>query len=140
MGRLIKTAIINQSATSALLPAGPTSDRPASPTVGAQRFNTSVNKIEFYNGIEWRLVGAEGNAVIIKDTFTGDGSTTTFGQMSYTKEANDETSVVVFVGNVHQNPGVAYTFDGSDTINFTSPPPAAHTIVVIHGLNSTVAG
>lgn len=140
MGRLIKTAILQQGAQSALLPAGATSSRPVDPTVGSQRFNTSDNKIEFWNGESWRSLAAEGTVTITKDTFTGDGSTTEFGAMSFSKNANDELTVVVYVGNVPQNPGVAYTFNGTTTISFTSPPPAAHTIVVLHGLNSTVAG
>ena len=140
MARNIKNPRSNSSsATSLTIPSGTTAKRPANAKLGATRFNTSFNKLELWDGITWRLLAAEGTTVITKDTFTGDGSSTVFGAMSFSKEANDETSVLVFVGNVHQNPASAYTFDGSDNITFTSPPPDTHSIVVIHGLNSTVA-
>jgi hypothetical protein len=46
-------------------------------------------------------------------------------------------AILVFVGNVHQNPDVAYTVSGSD-ITFTSAPPNTHTIVIMHGFDSTI--
>lgn len=146
MGRLIKnpriTSLVGgESATeSLLLPTGPTSSRPADPTAGAMRYNTTFNKLEVWNGAEWRLFAAEGLAVLTKDTFTGDGITTVFGPMSFSKAAGKEITTFVYVGNVPQNPGVAYTFNGSTNITFTSPPPDTHTIVVLHGFDSTVAG
>ena len=74
------------------------------------------------------------NVTITKDSFVGDGSTAVF-TMSITPD--NENAIIVFVGNVHQNPGVAYTVSGAD-ITFTSAPPDTHTIVVLHGFNSTV--
>jgi hypothetical protein len=140
MARNVKNPISHSSITESLtIPSGTTAKRPKEATLGATRFNTSFNKMELWDGSNWRFLASEGTTVITKDTFTGDGSSTVFGAMSFNKEANDETSVLVFVGNVHQNPGSAYTFDGSDNITFTSPPPDTHSIVVIHGLNSTVA-
>lgn len=35
------------------LPVGTTAQRPASPTIGATRYNTSTNKLETYNGSNW---------------------------------------------------------------------------------------
>lgn len=140
MARSVKNPKAQSGVTASLtIPSGTTAKRPADATLGATRFNTSFSKLELWDGTTWRLLASEGTTVITKDTFTGDGSSTVFGAMSFAKESNDETSVLVFVGNVHQNPGSAYTFDGSDNIIFTSPPPDTHSIVVIHGLNSTVA-
>jgi hypothetical protein len=140
MGRLVKnpkTAITGAESTT--VPSGSTAARPTAPVGGAIRFNTTNNKLEVYNSSVWRTVGSEGTVTITTDTFTGDGSTTVFGAMSFAKANGTEKTVQVFVGNVHQNPGVAYTFDGGTGITFTSPPPAAHTIIVLHGFDSTVA-
>lgn len=139
MGRFLKNPKAASILESLQIPVGPTSSRPADPGYGAARFNTTTNKLEVWNGTEWRLLAAEGLVAITKDTFTGDGSTTVFGAMSFSKDSGTEKTVQVFVGNVHQNPGVAFTFDGSTDITFTSPPPNTHTIVVIHGFDSTVA-
>ena len=141
MGRLAKNPqISNVIAEAVTLPIGATATRPVSPGNGAFRFNTSTNKLEIWNGSEWRTVGSEGIVTITKDTFTGDGSTTVFGAMTFSKASGTEKSVQVFVGNVHQNPGVAYTFDSTTNITFTSPPPISQTIVILHGFDSTVAG
>jgi hypothetical protein len=40
--------------------------------------------------------------------------------------------MLVFVGNVFQNPGMAYTVDGNK-ISFTSTPPDGQYIVILHG-------
>lgn len=140
MGRLAKNHTISNGITQSLqLPVGETSRRPLNPTAGSFRYSTSNDKMEIFNGTEWRSIGTEGTLAITKDTFTGDGSSTVFGPMSFTKQYGEEARVIVYVGNVAQNPGVAYTFDGSGNITFTSPPPNAHSIVVIHGFDSTVA-
>ena len=140
MGRFVKNPVAgNRAAESIVMPAGPTSARPSNALYGSTRFNTSTNKLEVWNGAEWRVLAAEGTLTITKDTFTGDGSTVVFGAMSQTKAAGTEATVQVFVGNVHQNPAVAYTFDGSTNITFTSPPPDTHTIVILYGFDSTVA-
>jgi hypothetical protein len=49
---------------------------------------------------------------------------------------SDENNILVFVGNVFQNPDVAYTLSGA-TLTFAGPPPNTHTIVVLHGFDST---
>jgi hypothetical protein len=36
-----------------LLPRGTTAQRPSSPNNGMTRFNTSTNKVEFWNGTAW---------------------------------------------------------------------------------------
>lgn len=143
MGRLIKNPTLGNGTSVAMeavsLPVGVSSLRPTSPVPGSTRYNTDTDKLELWNGVEWRIIGTEGLLPITKDTFTGDGSTTTFGPMTYSKQSGDELRVFVYVGNVPQNPGVAYTFDGTSNITFTSPPPTAHSIVVLHGFDSTVA-
>lgn len=140
MGRLAKNpSVTNVIAEAITLPAGPTAARPVSPVNGTFRFNLSTNKLEIWNGIEWRVIGSEGRVEVVQDTFTGDGVTTNFGPMSYSVNSGKEFTVMVYVGNVHQNPATAYTFNGTSTITFTSPPPMGHTIVILHGFDSTVA-
>jgi len=38
------------------LPKGTTAQRPTSPVSGMIRENTTLNKLEFYNGTEWRAL------------------------------------------------------------------------------------
>lgn len=137
MGRFIKnsavTSLKDESTGSITLPSGSTADR-TFPDIGDIRFNTDTTALEFYDGTQWDDVAVQGNVTITKDSFVGDGSTAVF-TMSITPD--DENAILVFVGNVHQNPGVAYTVSGAD-ITFTSAPPDTHTIVVLHGFNSTV--
>ena len=52
--------------------------------------------------------------------------------MRYKYPKNNEIYVRIYVHNVFQNPGVAYTIDDY-SITFTSPPPDGHAIVVLHG-------
>jgi hypothetical protein len=115
------------------LPAGVTSKRAPTPLVGEIRYNTTSNNLEFYNGSSYQNVAVKGAVTITKDSFTGDGSTTVF-TLSITPA--DENNILVFVGNVHQNPNVAYTLSGS-TLTFSSPPPDTQTIIVLHGFDST---
>lgn len=115
------------------LPAGTTAQRSVSPQTGDIRYNTSTNNIEFYNGSSYQSAAVRGTVTITKDSFTGDGSTTVFS-LSITPA--DENNILVFVGNVHQNPDVAYSLSGSDIV-FSSAPPDTHAIVVLHGFDST---
>ncbi len=119
------------------MPYGPTSLRPSAPIPGDFRFNTDTNKMEIYYSGLWNSVTREGPVNITKDTFTGDSSQTNF-TMSVSYSAGQETRIIVVIGNVFQNPGVAYTVSGT-TITFTSPPPFGQTIIVLHGYASTTA-
>ena len=77
-----------------------------------------------------------------KDTFTGDGSTTTFDTTSNIPggSAND---VQIYVGTTVQIPGTDYTIglDGSNRlrrITFTSAPAGSSTITVLNpGITDT---
>lgn len=140
MARFIKAGqftTLNDKTTGAQnLPVGTVGQRSVDPAIGEIRFNTDLGVIEYYEGPinEWLSVTRQGTVAITKDSFTGDGSTTVFS-MSVTPF--NENTIFVFVGNVHQNPGVAYTVSGSD-ITFSSPPPDTHTIVILHGFDSNV--
>mgnify|MGYP003326954947 CR=1 FL=1 len=65
-----------------------------------------------------------------KDTFTGDGSTTSF---TMTTTPTDAKNVIVYIDGVMQEPTTNYTMSGT---TITTAGEAAHTgarIVVMHG-------
>lgn len=138
MGRFIKnsatTTIKDEASGSITLPSGSTAERSADPSSGDIRYNTDSGALEYFDGSAFENVALQGTVLITKDSFTGDGITTAY-TMSVTPRNAD--AVLVFVGNVHQNPGIAYTVSGA-TITFTSIPPDTHTILVMHGFDSTV--
>jgi len=79
----------------------------------------------------------------LKDTFTGDGSTTTFDLTTAIPDVT-ERDIDVFVENVRQEPGSgkAYTlgFDGSSAfkrITFSTAPEASTEIYVVYGTQTT---
>lgn len=115
------------------LPDGTTSERSVVPTVGDIRYNTTTSNLEFYDGSAYQNAAVKGTLTITKDSFTGDGSTASY--LLSIIPAN-ENNILVFVGNVFQNPGVAYTLSGA-TLTFSSPPPDTHAIVILHGFDST---
>ena len=138
MGKFIKSAgtttLKDKVSGGITAPAGTTAERTPDPTVGVIRYNTTSSNLEYYDGTAYQNFAVQGAVSITKDSFTGDGSTTVY-TLSITP--TNENSIIVFVGNVHQNPGVAYTLSGAD-ITFSSAPPDTHTIVVLHGFDSTV--
>lgn len=116
------------------IPAGGTAARPSASKSGDLRFNTDINKMEYFDGSAFVQFSKEGAVAVTQDSFTGDGSTIAF-TMSTSVESNQTQRIIVAVGNVYQNPASAYTLSGT-TITFTSPPGNAETITVIHGLDS----
>ena len=138
MGRYIKssatTTVKDEASGNITLPSGTTNERSAEPSTGDIRFNIDSSALEFFDGSAFENIALQGTVAITKDSFTGDGSTAVYTMSVTPRDAN---AVLVFVGNVHQNPGVAYTVSGAD-ITFSSPPPDTHTIVVLHGFDSTI--
>ena len=66
---------------SMLPPSGTTAERPGSPSAGDFRYNSTENKLEYYNGSDWVLIEGSNYALVTSGTFTGDGSTTAFTQV-----------------------------------------------------------
>jgi hypothetical protein len=137
MGRHLKNRELPTASYSVRLPMGANAIGPNAPVEGLIRYNYEIDQIQVYSNNSWRIVktldGTE--KTIFKDTFYGDGNTRNFGAMRYSYNPGDEIKILVFIGNVHQNPGVAYNVDG-DKIEFTSAPPMGHTIVIMHGFTS----
>jgi len=67
-------------------------------------------------------------ASTVRDSFTGDGSNTNF---TLSRNAHHENDLEVFVGNVRQQPGSAYTVSGT-TLAFTGTPANGEVIYVVH--------
>ena len=64
-----------------------------------------------------------------KDRFSGNNSDTSF---TMGQSVSDPNQIEVFVGNVRQEPNVAYTTNGT-TLTFTgTPPTGTNNIYVVH--------
>jgi hypothetical protein len=133
MAYFVKTRVLESAGGAVVLPSGPTATRPTSPVNGQLRYNTDTSRFEIYYNA-WKEIAINGNVNITKDSFTGDGSTVVYGLSAVA----NQTATQVFVGNVHQNPGVAYSITGS-TLTFNSTPPGGQTIEVYLGFASTDA-
>lgn len=139
MGRYVKNEELKSGSYTVRLPHSVSSIGPDSPVNGMVKYDDTTNTMQFYKNSSWITVSKVGRVDIVKDSFTGNSSNLTYGPMSYSYAAGKEASVIIFVGNVFQNPGVAYNFDGSSSVTFTSSPPTGQSIVILHNFNSTDA-
>lgn len=140
MAHMLKNRVFNSASYALAFPTGSSSVGPSAPVPGQARYNTTTGKLEFYNNETWNAVAREGFSLMSKDSFTGDGTSTEYGPMSYPYPVGSEAYALVHVGTVYQIPGTNYTFDGTDTIKFTSPPSNGADITIIHGISSTIVG
>jgi hypothetical protein len=143
MGRMVKNTVFSGAAYALGMPTGTSSVGPASPISGQTRFNTTTNRLEFYANItgtpSWNAVSREGNVVIARDNFTGNGVASQFWPTSTNFSSGDENKVLVHVGTVYQIPVTNYTFNGTGNIIFASPPAGGAAITLISGFASTVS-
>jgi hypothetical protein len=146
MGRYAKSTDLNGSKVFVQLPKGTTTEQPSSPYGGMIRFNTSLNKLEYYNGTSWLALsgGAGGAATITVDTFTildEDNSGTprdSYSPLSLTPAADQ--NVLVFLGGVYQPPS-AYNINTDSTSPYIKmlalvSGDIGSSLVVIHGFDS----
>ena len=134
MGRFLKNATLSAGSNAIRVPVGPTSARPEAPVNGQMRFNSDVSRFEIYYNA-WQQIAINGTVSIAKDTFTGDGTTVTF---TLTQTPVSTQTIIVFVGNVNQNPDDAYTLSGNQ-ITFFNAPSSGQTVIVFHNFASTDA-
>lgn len=133
MGRFLKNKEIKSASYSVRVPMGTSILGPDSPVTGLLRYNTPSRRIEVYRDLKWvPLAFASPIEYPFKETFYGTGTQLVFGPMKYKYPKNNEIYLQIFVHNIFQNPGVAYTIDDYSII-FSSPPPDGHAIVVLHG-------
>lgn len=137
MGRYIKNRELKSGSYSIRVPYAPGSVGPNAPVDGLIRFNQTSTKLQYFRDGAWRNIPIEGRSTLLKDTFYGDNETDSFGPMSVSYLPGEEIYLLVFIGNIFQNPGVAYTVDG-DVITFTSTPNNLIPIVVIHGIADVI--
>ena len=69
------------------------------------------------------------------EKFNGDGSALTF---TLSREVHNASDIEVLVNNVQQDPDVAYTVNGSNTITFTEAPSLASNNVIVTFRNYTL--
>lgn len=136
MGRYIKNTELKTGSYSIRTPFAPGAVGPNAPVNGLVRFNTTINKMQYYSQGAWRNFSIEGRVELFKDSFMGDGVNRTFGPMQQTYLPGEEIYMLVFIGNVFQNPGAAYTVL-NDQITFTSTPNDQQPIIILHGYGST---
>jgi hypothetical protein len=146
MGRYAKSTDLNGSKVFVQLPKGTTTEQPSSPYGGMIRFNTSLNKLEYYNGTSWLALsgGTGGAATITVDTFTildEDISGTprdSYSPLSLTPAADQ--NVLVFLGGIYQPPS-AYNINTDSTSPYIKMLALVSgdidsSLVVIHGFDS----
>jgi hypothetical protein len=93
------------------LPSGSSAQRPASPTVGMSRYNSTVGAVEFYTPVGWAPYGGLSVSNVAPTSFNGDSGTI----FNITGTGFFPGSTVRFVTNA----GVPYTA-GTVSINSTS--------------------
>jgi hypothetical protein len=143
MGRMVKNEVFSGAAYALGVPTGTSSIGPSSPANAQVRWNTTTNKLEFWANItgtsSWNAIAREGNVVIARDNFTGNGNASQFWPMSTVFSSGDENKVLVHVGTVYQVPVTNYTFNGTGNIIFSSPPNNGAAITIISGFASTIS-
>lgn len=138
MGRMLKNTVFKSASYSARIPAGSDTIGPDSPVSGMTRFNSSNNKLEFYNNQKWNAIAQEGTSAVLKEMFVGDNESATVGPMAYSYASGQEAQVLVFVNTVYQNPGVNYTFNGTSMLSFSAAPAIDAQIIILHNMASTI--
>ena len=140
MGRYAKNTVFRTGSHAMGIPVGTSAIGPDAPTVGQARWNTTTSRFEYYNSANaWVATAHEGTVNIVKDSFSGNTVQTQF-TMSKSYTSGSEANVLVFVGQVYQNPSVAYTFNGTTTVTFTSAPATGtNNILLLHNFSSTAA-
>ena len=123
------------SATDAIhVPVGTTAQRPGSPAAGYFRYNSTTGKFEGYTD-EWgAIAGGGGGTNMDTNTYTGDGSTTTF---TLSNAPDDEENLMVFVDGVFQAHN-AYSVSGT-TLTLSAAPASGRVITAYHS-TTTVGG
>lgn len=106
-----------------VIPYGNTAQRPSPALTGTIRINTELAQIEGYDGTDW--VSGSGFSVT-NETFTGDGTTTSFTLSRTTSTA----AALIMLNGVVQRPGTSYNMSPNPSTNlvFTEAPAVSDII------------
>jgi hypothetical protein len=109
--------VLIDTTTGIAVPVGNTDQRPSPPVIGTTRFNTTLNRLEVYNGNIWLNQITSG---VSNQTLNGDNSTTTFTVNQITTSA----AILVMLNGVTQVPNIAYVMSPEPSTNlvFTEAP------------------
>lgn len=119
-------SVIIDANSGLVVPTGTTGERPSG-QAGMIRFNQTTQKLEVYNGNEWKDVGTGSGSggTVTLDTFTGDNSTTSFTLTS----AGTTDSVIVSINGTVQRATTTYSVSGT-TLTFVEAPISTDIIQV----------
>ena len=115
------------------VPAGTTGERPGSPAAGYFRYNSTTGKFEGYTD-EWGSIGGGAGTNMDTNTYTGDGSDTTF---TLSTGPDDEENLMVFIDGVFQ---AHDTFSVSGTTLTFATAPANGRVITVYHSTTTVGG
>ena len=140
MGRSAKHISLDGSRNSVVLPKGTTVAQPTSAVAGMLRYNITENKLEYYNGSNYKLVGGGigGISSITADSLTIDGVTPTYSYTMSLPVVAPATSknILVFLEGVYQKPS-SYTVSGTTiTLSAVLLGDDGKTLTVLHGFDS----
>lgn len=149
-------SIVMTTTNNMLMPVGTTAERPVSPVNGMLRYNTDIitgGEVEVYQNSVWRSLRFKEATQINRENYTGDGSSTVYGPLTYQPPTVVQSgttwtgnNLLVIVGNVFQVEntnylirlgsalGAPYDTPPNNTkyyIQFTSSTPGLATPIVI---------
>jgi hypothetical protein len=97
-----------------VIPVGNVAQRPVSPSEGTLRFNNDYDRLEYYDGTEWDVVGG---GITNQTITTANGVTTIF-----TLDRDSTTAAtLIMLNGIVQLPSTAYSVSGN-TLTFTQAP------------------
>ena len=151
----VKDQVILDSTNCVLVPKGTQAQRPTSPVNGHMRYNIDDNEFEVYQNGAWReLRYKEPGTITQQNLGNGDATETVFGPLNsgdtdFPIPAAAQ-NVMVYIENVFQISTTNYTLEQSVAgnltgpnapyadgwyIKFTSAPPLAKPITVLHNFD-----
>lgn len=114
------SSLVTVNTTSALkVPVGTTLQRPAIPTAGEVRFNSTTGQLEWFNSTSW--INAQ--AQLLNQVFQGDGTTLSFTLI----QATSVNNIFVMINGIVSTPVDAYDVLGT-VITFIEPPKVGDSI------------
>jgi hypothetical protein len=101
-----------------VLPSGNSTQRPGNAVLGTTRFNTTIDSIEAWDGVQWVTSGnIISPGTIVDQQILPDGTSDTYTLV----QASTTDAVLVSINGVNQLPNVAYTV-ANTSITFTQTP------------------